>query len=412
MSDELWQPAERAPLVQSMYELAEETRRKEPETFELSSERLLEKARTDTGLSDFGGDEFRPKLDCLIDAIRGEARMNALGLKAAGEGLVGEMLRGRLELNEMRRNYPALFKREIRRPIFIVGGSRTGTTLLQRLLSVDPGNRSLLLWEMTAATALGKRDSRNIALAQARAEMSQKLLHLMNPTMKQVHFSDAYEPEECVLMMGTDLRNWALQSSMNVPSYCNLLASDDFTEAYERHKQMLQMIVGDGETRRLVLKAPYHQPELPSLMRIYPDAQIVMTQRDPVDTVTSTSSLYAVFRSGFSDHVDPVEVGAQQMTTLTDWFRRSMEARDNAPPGVRFFDAHYNALVADPIGMVRRIYEQFGIEFTSAAESAMKKHLEENRKGKHGGHRYSPEMFGLDADEIRERFRFYTDRFG
>ena len=44
------------------------------------------------------------------------------------------------------------------------------------------------------------------------------------------------------------------------------------------------------------------------------DVQIatIHTHRDVVETVTSTCSLYSVFRSTFSDAVDPRVVGAQQ----------------------------------------------------------------------------------------------------
>ena len=33
-------------------------------------------------------------------------------------------------------------------------------------------------------------------------------------------------------------------------------------------------------------------------------------------------------------------------------------------------------------------------------------------RDKHGLHEYDPADFGLDRDAIRQRFRFYSDRFG
>ena len=30
----------------------------------------------------------------------------------------------------------------------------------------------------------------------------------------------------------------------------------------------------------------------------------------------------------------------------------------------------------------------------------------------HGVHEYHPEEYGIDLNAVRERFRFYTDRFG
>jgi hypothetical protein len=35
-----------------------------------------------------------------------------------------------------------------------------------------------------------------------------------------------------------------------------------------------------------------------------------------------------------------------------------------------------------------------------------------NRLGAHGEHRYTPEQFGLSAEEIRADYAFYIDRFG
>jgi hypothetical protein len=33
-------------------------------------------------------------------------------------------------------------------------------------------------------------------------------------------------------------------------------------------------------------------------------------------------------------------------------------------------------------------------------------------RDKHGGHSYDPAEFGLEPERLRERFRFYAERFG
>jgi hypothetical protein len=38
--------------------------------------------------------------------------------------------------------------------------------------------------------------------------------------------------------------------------------------------------------------------------------------------------------------------------------------------------------------------------------------LANNQQTKHGRHRHSPEEFGMNGDQINERFASYTDRFG
>lgn len=413
----LWQPAPRSELAQSLYAQAAAN----PRFTAVSAQRVIDSAMKKTGLSDFGGDDFRPRLDVLIDSINREARLNPLGLASTGVGMPVDMLRGRLELQTARMRHPAIFEAPIERPIFVVGGSRTGTTLLQRLLACDPRLATPLLWQMSSTHTFAFGSDEERTLLRNRVDTGQKMLHMLNPTMKAVHWSEADGPEECVLMMGTDLRNLALMSCMNTPSYSELLSNEDFSESYLRHRQQLQLldhgIRRDRATQglaapRWLLKAPYHLPCLDALAAAYPDAVIVHTHRDVVDTVTSTCSLYSVFRSTFSDDVDPLEVGRQQTAMLSNWFNGTVTARRRlAGSGVTFFDAHYRELVTDPLTMAERILRAAGLEPTEEGRAAMQAWLTANRADKHGGHRYTPDEFGIDAAALREAMTPYRDAF-
>lgn len=407
MTDQ-WIPAPRSDMARMLYQQAETARRFD----RISVEQVMAVAQKKSGLQDFGSLDFLPRLEVLVDSINNEARLNALGLASTGLGMPVDMLRARLELVAAQKAQPSIFTAAIVRPIFIVGGSRTGTTLLQRLLANDPRLRTPLLWEMSSprTCALGSDEARE--QLRNRVDTGQKMLHILNPAMQSVHWSEADGPEECVLMMGTDLRNHALMSCMNVPAYNALLAQEDFTESYQRHRLQLQLLNHCNPPQRWLLKAPYHLPALEALARAYPDACIIHTHRDVVDAVTSTCSLYSVFRSTFSDLVDPFTVGRQQLSLLGDWFNGTVVARQRlAGSNVRFLDVHYAELMADPLQMAERILTFAGLEPEVAGRTAMTDWLAHNRQGKHGGHRYEPGQFGLDAGEIRERMTPYRNAF-
>jgi hypothetical protein len=410
----LWQPAPRSELANMLYAQAAAKAR----CTSVSAQQIIDASVKKTGLDDFGSMDFLPRLETLVQSINNEAQLNPLGLASTGVGMPVDMLRGRLELHDAQKTHPEVFRAPIHRPLFIVGGSRTGTTLLQRLLACDTRLRTPLLWEMssTRGFAFGSDEARE--RQRNRADTAQKMLHMLNPTMKAVHWSEADGPEECVLMMGTDLRNLALMSCMNTPSYSALLAGEDFRESYQRHRQQVQLLnhrvlqAGNGVAPRWLLKAPYHLPALQALAAAYPDACIVHTHRDVVETVTSTCSLYSVFRSTFSDSVDPREVGRQQATMLAGWFNETVAARQRlAGSGVTFFDAHYRDLVADPLAMAERILTFAGLAPSESGRAAMQAWLLQNKQGKHGGHRYLPEEFALDPSALRDATTPYRQAF-
>ena len=66
-------------------------------------------------------------------------------------------------------------------------------------------------------------------------------------------------------------------------------------------------------------------------------------------------------------------------------------------------------LADDPQAMVHRIDRYFGLGTTD--EALLRSWLDTERADKRGSHRYSAAMFGLQPEEIRERFAPYIERF-
>ncbi len=58
----------------------------------------------------------------------------------------------------------------------------------------------------------------------------------------------------------------------------------------------------------------------------------------------------------------------------------------------------------EPKIVVRQIYDHFGLDFTAEFEARIDAFMAHNPRYKHGKPEYSLEEFGLDADEIKERF--------
>jgi hypothetical protein len=67
--------------------------------------------------------------------------------------------------------------------------------------------------------------------------------------------------------------------------------------------------------------------------------------------------------------------------------------------------------VADPLATVRGSYRHFDLELGPPEEAALAAWAASHPQGKHGAHRYSLDEYGLSAEAVRERLRFYLERF-
>lgn len=231
------------------------------------------------------------------------------------------------------------------------------------------------------------------------------MLHTLNPEMAFVHPSGPDLPEECVLGMGTDLRNWGFTSMLRLPGYSKWLSGQDFSGSYTRYRQTLQLLT-TADHRRFVLKAPAHTAELRHLAAAFPGAVVVQIHRDIVETLTSGSSLFAVYRSTYSDDVDAVEVGRHQVEQSELWFRRAADFRGSAAAReVSFVDLDYREFVSDPVAALQDIYRAAGMEAPANLDEFLATYNAAHPADQ-VRHRYAAEEFGIDANELRARFSF------
>ena len=162
-----------------------------------------------------------------------------------------------------------------------------------------------------------------------------------------------------------------------------------------------------------MLKSPGHLGPIEALLGEYPDALIVQMHRDPLQVIPSVASLEYTLRGPASDAVNAAAVGAQQLRLWPRLLEQGMDARDRHPEHAhRFCDLHFQEVAADAIGCVRRVYAHFDLELAPQALERMRAYLAAHPPDEHGLHRYSLEMFGLDAAAVARRFARYQARFG
>ena len=357
-----------------------------------------------TSLDDFGGTTHEEGLRLLVDDLASpEAGLTPLGngfhRREVKSALVGRLLT-QLRFTE----HPEHVDVPVERPIFVVGLPRTGTTALHRLLHADPRHQGLELWlteypQPRPPRATWEQDPIFSAMQAAFSEH-----HVENPEFMGIHYMDATSVEECWRLLRQTGKSISYESLANVPRYSAWLAEQDWTDAYERHRANLQLIGLNDPQKRWVLKNPSHLVALDSLMRVYPDALVVCTHRDPVASIASACSLSAEATAGTSTTFVGETIGRTQLEMLSRSWRTFTKARA-AYDQAQFVDVDYREFVQDPVRTTRGIYDAFDLDWTPEVDAAVTALDTESRSGgKRPKHSYSLDDYGLTEAEVRAAF--------
>ena len=199
------------------------------------------------------------------------------------------------------------------------------------------------------------------------------------------------------------------EATMDVPSYSRWLEGQDHLWTYEYFHRVLKVLCWQRPSRAWVLKTPQHMEHLDAFVRVFPDATIVQTHRDPRKAVASFCSMVAHARGILSDHVDPLEIGEHWFRKTRRMVQRSMQTRVGAEAR-RFVEVSYYDLTRDPIAELRRICEQAGIAFDDEAEHEAARCLQANPQNRFGRHVYRLSDFGLSEQMVDEGFSSYREQ--
>ncbi|MCP5065089.1 MAG: sulfotransferase [bacterium] len=369
---------------------------------------VLEAARKATGLSDPGGNDFLEGLRVLLETYDGSAGLSERGRKHNWRRLV-LLLSTRMRVADALRKHPEILKREIRNPVYLTGLPRTGTSALFNLLASDPAARPLFTWEGVFPDPLddltpGQPDPRREAMRAADERARQR-----DPEFSRIHKTGADTPEECVLLLAHTFCDVQVGIEVLMEPYGSWFQRQDLRGAYAYYGNLLRMLDFQRPGERWLLKSPAHLWGIDALLEQLPDACIIMTHRDPLECIPSYCSMIEALMTsrGFAKLPD---LGERVLEYLARSLERGLRARANRDPA-QFLDVDYRDFLTDPLATAAGIYEHFGLEFGTAAESALEAHVRENPQGKHGTHDYDLASYGLTPDAVTSRLSGYLEQY-
>ena len=375
-------------------------------------EAMLEAARRQTGLSDFGAPDFRERLRVQLRSIEEDRELNALGRLGVHANLM-RYLANRLRFEDLLRRHPEILEVELPRPIIVVGLPRSGTTHLVNLIAADSRLRSLPYWEsMEPVPTRGQgpgRDGRDPRFARCKASYEQMVAQM--PLIVAMHDMHPEHIHEEIELQELDFSSYILEWLCRPPRWRDHYLALDMRAHYRYLRRVLQALTWMRGPARWVLKSPQHLEQLVPLQAAFPDATIAITHRDPVSVIRSAITMLAYGDRMRRTHVDLPGLAEYWSDRVERLLRACVRDRARLP-AERSIDVPFHEFMADDVGMVERIQARAGLAATPEARAELDAHMAENPRGKHGQVLYDLRNdFGVDADALRRRFDFYFERF-
>jgi hypothetical protein len=157
------------------------------------------------------------------------------------------------------------------------------------------------------------------------------------------------------------------------------------------------------------LKSPSNLPYAEVAAKAFPDALLIMTHRDPLQTVPSYVSMQAALYK-LSATLTDAEVGAFWFPRLVEWMRMFEAARERIGED-RFIDIDYREVGKEPMAQAERVLSRMGIPVDARLEEVLAEFLAGNKREQRPMHDYSLERFGLDEEAIKREFATYRERY-
>jgi hypothetical protein len=383
----------------------------------LDEDSLLDHARRNTGLDDFGEDGWRDHFRMLLKAIEEEAELNLIGRLLTRSDML-TYLEIRLQVQEAYKRHPEIDDEVITEPVFILGLGRSGTTILHETLSQDPQFRSVRRWEAlfpwpAPEEATYETDPR-IQKAADRVEF----VHSISPEWRSVHAWGAEIPLEDIEFTYPAFFSEVWPLAFQIPSferYFNERSPDDH---FAWHKRFLKLLQWKFKKPHWLLKNPTHMPRIPALLKFYPDAKIILPHRDPIASADSVINVEGIIYSWRTDKI------YGEGGTADEWFE--------VEPRVKMWDdvialidsgtlrkgyvanILYADFVREPLPALERLYRDLKLPLEPEVLARMGAFLDERNQGSHGNKNVYAKSEAADPRTLEERrlYKRYQDYFG
>lgn len=375
----------------------------------LDADVLHAKASGETGLDDFGADDYRERLDVYLAALQEIPTMIPVGIVNHHAQLL-QWLKNRLLLTDLLARHPEIHDIDLLPPVVIAGLPRTGTTHLHNLLAAPTTFRTMPYWESNEPFPVSAEAGIEPDPRRTRMDVAVQVMNMVMPHFPLMHEMTTDHVHEEIQLLANDFSTMLFETLAHVPRWRDYYMAHDQTPHYEHLKTQLKAMQFLRGGRRWLLKSPQHLEQVPVLNKVFPDVFVIFTHRDPVPVTLSMLAMINYSARMYCSPVPVNEISSAWVQRLGLMLNALVRDRDTIPQD-RSVDVRFDDFMADDMAVVSQVYEKAGESLDDEARAAIGDYLSGHQRGRLGTVATSPELFGLHDSHLREAFAPYVARF-
>lgn len=290
-------------------------------------------------------------------------------------------------------------------PIFIVGHWRSGTTLLHEYLVLDP--------RYTFADTYACFVPHHHLLSRSLlAPLLSGLMPVQRPMDNMAVGWNRPQEDEfalCNLGVPSPYLNWALTNKPQCMEYVDMQGIPP--KELKRWQNTLLWFLKTLSARtpkQIVLKSPPHTGRIRVLLEMFPEARFVHIYRNPWAVFPSTINLWKRMSSDQCLQKPRFKGLEEQVFETFNRMYAAFERDRPLIPAGQFAEVSYEQLVADPVGQVRRIYDELGLGGFDELRPAVEDFVAQHKDYKKNVFEMAPEL----KAEIGRRWSAYIEKYG
>lgn len=295
---------------------------------------------------------------------------------------------------------------EIKSPVFILGHPRSGTTLLQYLLSKDPQFNY-------CTTSQALLPNVYLTMGGLLSKILQKALPDKRPMDNLKMGADMPKEEEfgiANIYARTMIQAYIFPRQMKELFDENVLfknsAIADEWKVY--FFKFCKKIAYTKQEQTLLLKSPNNTARIKQILEVFPDAKFIHIYRNPLKVFLSNERLYEKILPITSlQKINTEQVRAFILYSYKAMMQQYLETKSLIPKG-NLIELAYEDFTKDPLPYFEQIYEQFYPEKFDSVKSVFEKEWKEYDN-------YKTNTFKIDNDleqKIKSEWAFAFEAFG